>query len=219
MRDLAWVNETSFTLFCDGSSLLFNCNTGRFIIEIRKEKNKLSVFIFSNGVRMTFDGSRLFDMHNLKVMKGDDGKEELRKILREASVDLKDGVSSINNYYGVPVKLIEKVVDEFLESCDVDPAKYLGFNTNKLKISYGKEFSKDSATFESKNFAEIVLGNGGCIKAKVYFDSSKPSFMISEDCENFTENRLEFEEKINNVNTLMEEYKEIIESLKKWLKE
>ncbi|WP_149528169.1 hypothetical protein [Sulfuracidifex tepidarius] len=168
---------------------------------------------------MTFDGTRLFDMHNLKVMKGDDGKEELRRILKEASTDLKEGISSINNYYGVPVKLIGKVIDEFLESCDVDPAKYLSFDINKIKVSYGKEFSKDSATFESKNFAEVVLGNNGCIKAKVYFDSSKPSFMVSEDCENFIENKLEFEEKIDNINTLIEEYKEIVDSLKKWLNE
>ncbi len=216
---MAWINETSFTLFCDGRSLLFNCNTGRFIVEIKKEGDKLSVFVFTNGVRMTFDGTRLFDMHNLKVTKGEEGKDELRSILKNASTDLDDGISSVGSYYGVPTKLVNKLINEFLERCDVDPAKYLGFNISKIKISYGKEFSKDSATFESKNFAEVLIESEGCLKAKVYFGAGSPSFMVGDDCENFTENREEFREKIAKINVLLEEYRDVIESLKKWLDE
>lgn len=217
MNCLSWVAETSFSFYCDGKTLIFNCNTGKFILEIKKNDDKMSVFLFSNGIRVTFDGYRLFDMHNLKVTKGEESKQELTRLLQDASSDINEGISLVGNYYGVPVKLVKKLVNDFTGSCNVEPEKYLGFDIRQVKISFGKEFSKESATFESKTYAEIEIGKDGCLKAKVYFDGSKSSFMTSDDCQNFIEDNDDFLIKLRSLNVLLEEYSDIVKSLEKWV--
>ncbi len=198
----------------------FNINGNKYVLDFQlKGDNIFNLSIFSSdGVRVSFDGNRLFDMHNLKVVKGKEAKEKVLSLLNEIKEDVNSMLYNFSINYNIPTKLIAEMLS-LICNLNVNPSKCLDISFDNLVIRLTNDFSSQSAQLSVKKKIEIMLGNEreGCIKSVINLDSTYDSdyFFTSEDCVEFLSSNIdEFKRKLYGFRTFNEKYDELLKFLK-----
>jgi len=84
VKHLLWIKELSIRLVASEGSLLAQCNWRGRVVEVQKVNNKVSIRYLTHDKRLTFDNQRLFDMHSLTVLKGEEARTRMENELRGA---------------------------------------------------------------------------------------------------------------------------------------
>ncbi|BDB99053.1 hypothetical protein [Saccharolobus caldissimus] len=214
-----WIKDLSFLLECSDKELKLNINASKYVLNFQLINNKYNISLFSSdGVRISFDGNRLFDMHNLKIIKGDNAKNYIIGLLNDFRENVIKEIKELGIKYGVPIKLVEEILKAICE-LNVNISNCLDFNTNLISINLTNDFSKQSSQFDVKKKLEIILSRDNCIKAIINLDSLSESdmFLISTDCKNFKDDLENFAKFLYNYRSFNEKYSELIDYLSKRL--
>lgn len=215
-----WIKDLSFLLECSDKELKLNINASKYVLNFQLINNKYNISLFSSdGVRISFDGNRLFDMHNLKIIKGDNAKNYVIGLLNDFRENVIKEIKELGIKYGVPIKLVEEILKAICE-LNVNVSNCLDFNTNLVFINLTNVFSKQSSQFDVKKKLEIILSRDNCIKAIINLDNLSESdmFFISTDCKNFKDDLENFTKFLYNYRSFNEKYSELIDYLSKRLR-
>jgi len=214
-----WIKDLSFLLECSDKELKLNINASKYVLDFQLIDNKYNVSLFSSdGVRISFDGNRLFDMHNLKIVKGDNAKNYITRLLNDFRENVIKEIKELGIKYGIPIKLVEEILKAICE-LNVDISNCLDFNTNLVFINLTNDFLRQSSQLDVKKKLEIVLSRDNCIKAIINLDNLSESdmFLISTDCKNFKDDLENFTKFLHNYRSFNEKYSELIDYLSKRL--
>ncbi|WWQ61508.1 hypothetical protein V6M85_05390 [Sulfolobus tengchongensis] len=212
------MKETSFLVECHRNGVLrIEVNASNYSLNFSLSNGKFNFSLFSSdNVRLSYDGNRLIDMHNLQVLKGNDAKGQILGVINNIKEDIINEVSNLRIKYDIPVKLLtELLITAF--RLDYNEISCLDHNAEYLFIHLTNDFARYSSNFEVVKKLKISLGGkNGCIKAVINLNTTyeQNSFLFSSDCLNFYNSIEEFNAFLTSYKTLNEKYIEVINYLK-----
>ncbi|MEM3329724.1 MAG: hypothetical protein QXD56_06650 [Saccharolobus sp.] len=212
---MSWIGDASFSLECSNSSLKIEINASNYSLSFQYINNSYNITLYSsNNTRVSFNGSRLFDMHNLKVLNGDKAKETILNLLKNANDNIKDEINKLAIRYDIPVKLLTEMLN-LVSKLEINPLNCLDIKIKYIYLGLTNDFVKQSQFSVNKKF-KIIMNSNECIKAVINLDNlgENNSFLFSKNCVEYVNDLEGFRNYIYNYKTINEKYLELINYLK-----
>lgn len=205
----AWIREISIKLKFNENILEFYSNNRGNIIEINLSHAENRIRIFTKDYRLSYSNERLFDFHNLQVKKGVEAKRSLIDIINPIKGSINEDLGEAKIKYDIPISLIQDFINK-LDLDNFDFRNILDFNIKYFEYDLGREFIKKDPRLNTERRLKITLQmNNKCLNTTNWIDSHRYAAYISNECEKWYENPIEFRNTLLNYRTLDTRYEEI----------
>lgn len=210
MRDPLWIKESSVRMVASAGSLSVHYNWKGRVVEVQKVDGKVSIRYFTSQRRLSFENDKLFDMHALSVLKGEEAKRKLMNELKGAVEEGVEDLSSLALEASVPTSLPITFIRD-LGNLYVDERRVLDFGTKSLEYDLGREFLKDrpGLTSERRLKLTIILDDNRGLKTVHWLESGRGEVSWTEDLSNWNSDLRGFLQILSAMKPTSEAFREL----------
>ncbi|AKA72480.1 hypothetical protein SULI_00125 [Saccharolobus solfataricus] len=218
---MSWIRDTSFLMECvKNENIKIEINSSNYFMSFNLLNGKYNLSLFSShDIRISYDGNRLIDMHNLRVLKDNEARVHISNMIRNIKVNMSNEINNLAIMYNIPVKILYENL-EAIFNLDFSLLSCLDYGLDYFLLHLTNNFAKQSSQFEVVKKLKFILGNErGCIKAILSLSNTyeSDSFLFSSDCINFQTDVNAFSKFLRDYRTLNVKYIEVIDYLKQRL--
>jgi len=210
VKHLLWIKELSIRLVASEGSLLAQCNWRGRVVEVQKVNNKVSIRYLTHDKRLTFDNQRLFDMHSLTVLKGEEARTRMENELSGAVEEGTQDLSSLGMEIAIPTSL-PIIFMRDLGKLYVDERRLLDFATKSVEYDLGREFIKDRPGMVSERRLKltVILNDNRGLHTTHWLESGRGEVGWVNGSETWTYEVEGFREILSSLKPTSEAYQEL----------
>ncbi|ACP47223.1 conserved hypothetical protein [Sulfolobus islandicus Y.N.15.51] len=218
---MSWIRDTSFLMECvKNGSIKIEINVSNYSMSFNLLNGKYNLSLFSSdNIRISYDGNRLIDMHNLRVLKDHDARVHISNMINNIKGNMSNEINNLAIMYNIPVKILNDNL-EAIFNLNFSLLSCLDYGLDYFLIHLTNDFAKQSSQFDVIKKLKLILANEkGCIKAILALSNTyeSDSFLFSNDCISFQVNVNGFSKFLMDYRTLNAKYTEVIDYLKQRL--
>ncbi|MCH4815469.1 MAG: hypothetical protein QXY87_07125 [Saccharolobus sp.] len=218
---MSWIRDTSFLMECvKNGSIKIEINVSNYSMSFNLFNGKYNLSLFSSdNIRISYDGNRLIDMHNLRVLKDHDARVHISTTISNIKGNMSNEINNLAIMYNIPVKILNDNL-EAIFNLNFSLLSCLDYGLDYFLIHLTNDFAKHSSQFDVVKKLKLILGNEkGCIKAILALSNTyeSDSFLFSNDCISFQVDMNGFSKFLRDYRTLNAKYTEVIDYLKQRL--
>jgi len=218
---MSWIRDTSFLMECvKNGSIKIEINVSNYSMSFSLLNGKYNLSLFSSdNIRISYDGNRLIDMHNLRVLKDHDARVHISNMINNIKGNMSNEINNLAIMYNIPVKILNDNL-EAIFNLNFSLLSCLDYGLDYFLIHLTNDFAKQSSQFDVIKKLKLILANEkGCIKAILALSNTyeSDSFLFSNDCISFQVNVNGFSKFLMDYRTLNAKYTEVIDYLKQRL--
>ncbi|ADB85828.1 hypothetical protein [Saccharolobus islandicus] len=218
---MSWIRDISFLMECvKNGSIKIEINVSNYSMSFNLLNGKYNLSLFSSdNIRISYDGNRLIDMHNLRVLKDHDARVHISNMISNIKGNMSNEINNLAIMYNIPVKILNDNL-EAIFNLNFSLLSCLDYGLDYFLIHLTNDFAKQSSQFDVIKKLKLILANEkGCIKAILALSNTyeSDSFLFSNDCISFQVNVNGFSKFLMDYRTLNAKYTEVIDYLKQRL--